>query len=94
MAAQPEGATHADAVLAGRSADGVHGHADAHHAHAGHGAGHGADDVAGDKRAAFLGLIGGVVVIFALMYGMVLWTNAQFAGHEGGERPAAEAKQP
>ncbi len=62
-------------------------HADAHagHAHAGHGAHH---DPAVDKRAAFVGLIAGMAVIGALMYGMVQWTNAQFAGHAGGERAA------
>jgi hypothetical protein len=72
----------------------AHGH-DAHGAHGhGHGHGHGADDVAGDKKAAFVGLVGGMAVIGALVYGMVLWTNAQFAGHAaGGERPAAAAAQ-
>ncbi len=61
-------------------------HADAH-AHAGHG--HGAHhDPAVDKRAAFVGLLSGMALIGALMYGMVQWTNAQFAGHAGGERAA------
>jgi len=68
----------------------AHAH-DAHDAHAGthhgddvHGHGHGhhgPDDVAGDKKAAFVGLVGGMALIGALMYGMVMWTNAQFAGH-------------
>ncbi len=39
-----------------------------------------------DKGAAFTGLIGGAIVIGAILYGIVLWTNAQFAGHEGGEK--------
>jgi hypothetical protein len=67
----------------------AHGHA-GHDAH-GHGHGHGAHvDPAVDKQAAFVGLIGGLVLIGALVYGMVLWTNAQFAGHAAsGERPAA-----
>ena len=39
-----------------------------------------------DKGAAFTGLIGGAIVIGAILYGIVLWTNAKFAGHEGGEK--------
>jgi hypothetical protein len=42
-----------------------------------------------DKKAAFVGLVGGVALIGALVYGMVLWTNAQFAGHEAGASKAA-----
>lgn len=42
----------------------------------------------GDKRAAFVGLIGGTVLILATMYAVVLMTNAKFAGHHP---PAAEA---
>jgi hypothetical protein len=65
------------------------------HAHDGHGHGHSHDhghhDAAGDKMAAFVGLIGGMVVIGAMVYATVLWTNTRFAGHEGGERPAAAA---
>ena len=77
-----------------RAGPGVaHAAADAHaapHAHDAHGA-HGAHDhdVAGDKKAAFIGLVGGMALIGALVYGMVLWTNAQFAGHEGGAKAAA-----
>jgi hypothetical protein len=63
------------------------GHHDAH-AHAGHHGDHAAE-VAGDKKAAFVGLVGGVALIGALVYGMVLWTNTRFAGHEGGEKAAA-----
>jgi uncharacterized protein (DUF983 family) len=48
-------------------------------------------DVSQDKGPAFLGLIVGVVLIGALMYGMVQWTNAQFAGHAAGGTPAAAA---
>ena len=63
------------------------------HGHDAHGHGHGAHDadVAGDKKAAFVGLIGGAVLIGALMYGMVPRTNTQFAGHAPGARPAAGA---
>ena len=57
------------------------------------GPGHGHADVAGDKRAAFVALVAGMAVIGAFMYGMVQFTNARFAGHEGGERPAAEASR-
>ena len=39
-----------------------------------------------DKGAAFTGLIGGVLFIGAILYGITMWTNAQFAGHEGGEK--------
>ena len=61
------------------------------HGHDGHGHGHGTHDadVAGDKKAAFVGLIGGAVLIGALMYAMVAWTNTQFAGHASGGTPAA-----
>ena len=66
---------------------------DAHVVHVVHG-GHGAHVVPGaDKRPAFMGLIVGGIALFAILYGVVKFTNAQFAGeaHEGG-RPAAEAK--
>ena len=44
-----------------------------------------------DKGAAFVGLFGGVILLLAVVYGIVQWTNAKYAGHEGGEQPAAEA---
>jgi hypothetical protein len=47
-------------------------------------------DVSRDKGPAFVGLIAGIVLLGAFMYGMVQWTNAQFAGH-GAEKAAAEA---
>ena len=65
---------------------------DAHVVHVVHG-GHGAHVVPGaDKRPAFMGLIVGGIALFAILYGVVKFTNAQFAGegHEGS-RPAAEA---
>ncbi len=40
-----------------------------------------------DKGAAFMGLIGGAILIGAILYGIVIWTNGQFAGHE--EKKAA-----
>ncbi len=58
--------------------------------HPAHGAHHDVHDVTGDKRAAFVGLLSGMVVVGALVYGMVLWTNAQFAGHEAGGAAAAQ----
>lgn len=42
-----------------------------------------------DKGAGFLGLIGGAILIGAIMYGIVVWTNVQFAGHEGEKKAAA-----
>ena len=46
----------------------------------------------GDKSAAFTGLILGAIAIFVLMFGIVRWTNAKYAGHgEGAEAPAAAA---
>ena len=46
-----------------------------------------------DKAPAFIGLIGGVIVLGAFMYGIVLWTNAKFAGHAApaAGTPAATA---
>jgi hypothetical protein len=44
-----------------------------------------------DKGAAFVGLIGGAVFIGAILYGIVLWTNAEFAGHEAAKPGAAVA---
>jgi hypothetical protein len=64
---------------AGMGAQGAHGAgAESHH------------DVSQDKGAAFVGLIGGVVVIGAFLFGMVTWTNHHLAA-EGGEKPAATA---
>ena len=43
-----------------------------------------------DTGAAFAGLIGGGLFIGLILYGIVVITNRQFAGHaEGGEKPAA-----
>ena len=35
-----------------------------------------------------MGLIGGAIFIGAIMYGIVLWTNTRFEGHEGGKKAA------
>ncbi len=42
-----------------------------------------------DKAAGFMGLIGGAIFIGAIIYGIVLWTNAQFAGHETAKKTSA-----
>lgn len=34
-----------------------------------------------DLGAGFMGLIGGAIFIGAILYGIVLWTNAKFASH-------------
>lgn len=40
-----------------------------------------------DKKAAFIGLFGGALLVLVMVLGLIKWTNAQFAGHE----TAAEA---
>ncbi|QJR36256.1 hypothetical protein [Gemmatimonas groenlandica] len=47
-----------------------------------------------DKGAAFIGLIGGAVLIGAILYGIVIWTNGQFAGHEEKKAAAAFSVSP
>jgi len=42
-----------------------------------------------DKAAGFTGLIGGAILIGAIMYGIVLWTNKQFEGHKAEKKAAA-----
>ncbi len=42
-----------------------------------------------DKGAAFMGLIGGAVFIGAILYGIVLWTNASFKEHEAEKKAAS-----
>ncbi len=46
-------------------------------------------DVSRDKGPAFVGLIAGIVLLGALMYGMVQWTNTRFEGHAAGGAAAA-----
>ena len=43
----------------------------------------------GDARAAFMGFIFGAIVLFAIMFAIVKWTNAKFDRHE----PAAPSAQ-
>ena len=64
-----------------------HGAHGAHHGHAHHGHAH--HSVREDRMPAFIGLVAGAVFIAAVLFGVVQWTNAQFAGH--GEGAKAEA---
>ena len=43
----------------------------------------------GDKSAGFAGLILGAIALFVIMFGIVRWTNTQFAGHGAATAPAA-----
>jgi hypothetical protein len=43
----------------------------------------------GDKPAAFAGLIGGTLLVLAMVVVIVQWTNTQFEGHKAA--PAAGA---
>jgi hypothetical protein len=43
-----------------------------------------------DRKAAYTGLIIGVVAVFVILLGVVMLTNASFAGEEG-EKAAVEA---
>jgi hypothetical protein len=45
----------------------------------------------GDKSAAFTGLILGAIALFVLVFAIVRFTNAKYAGHEAGAEPAAAA---
>jgi len=42
-----------------------------------------------DAGAAFMGLFGGALFIGIIIYGIVLWTNSRFAGHENGGETSA-----
>ena len=41
-----------------------------------------------DIGPAFTGLIGGAILLGAILYGVVQWTNGRFEGHEAGEEKA------
>jgi hypothetical protein len=48
-----------------------------------------------DRKAAYTGLIVGAVLVFAILFGVVKVTNAQFAaehGEHGSKEAAAETK--
>lgn len=36
----------------------------------------------GDKRSAFVGMLVTALLLFVFAFGIVLWTNSQFAGAE------------
>ena len=59
--------------------DGAHAHA-AHH------------DTSGDKGAAFVGLIAGMVLLGSLLFGMVKWTNHHLGAGEAGSAAAGSTK--
>lgn len=42
-----------------------------------------------DIGAGFMGLIGGAIFIGAILYGIVLWTNAKFASHSAAKPTSA-----
>jgi hypothetical protein len=42
-----------------------------------------------DIGPAFTGLIGGAILLGAILYGVVQWTNGRFEDHEAGEKKAA-----
>ncbi len=66
----------------------------AHHAHdhGHHAPGQHAHHAPGsDKGAAFIGLIGGAVLIAAVLYGITMWTNSLFEGKSHGAAPGAAA---
>ncbi|MBK6486646.1 MAG: hypothetical protein IPF98_07225 [Gemmatimonadetes bacterium] len=44
-----------------------------------------------DKGAAFTGLIVTAVLLFLMSFGIVKWTNAKFASHEGAKAEATTA---
>ncbi len=43
-------------------------------------------DYKADARAAFMGLIIGVIVLFGIMFTIVRLTNAQYSSHAAAER--------
>jgi hypothetical protein len=69
-----------------------HGHAHGGHGHGAHAA-HGAPghhhSVSEDRAPAFIGLVAGAAFIGAVLFGVVQWTNAQFAGHSEGAKAEA-----
>jgi hypothetical protein len=44
----------------------------------------------GDKRAGFMGLIVGAVLLFAALFLIVRLTNARYASHEGAKAEATK----
>ena len=44
----------------------------------------------GDKRAGFTGLIVGAVLLFAVLFAIVHFTNERYASHEGTKTEATK----
>ena len=44
-----------------------------------------------DKAAGFTGLVVGVVLLLAVMYGIVVWTNGRFESHHAAAGTTTEA---
>lgn len=42
-----------------------------------------------DTGAGFMGLIGGAILIFAIIYSIVMWTNSRYKSHESAAGAAA-----
>lgn len=47
-----------------------------------------------DLPAAFTGLIGGAILLGAILYGVVLWTNKKFEGHGAEQKAAVTVEAP
>jgi hypothetical protein len=51
-----------------------------------------AHDYKADARAAYMGFIGGVIVLLVICYAIVLLTNKKFEGHAAPAASAAPTK--
>jgi len=49
-------------------------------------------DVSEDRAPAYVGLVASALILLALIFGMVKWTNSRFAGHSKAEGAAAAAE--
>ena len=45
-----------------------------------------------DRKAAFTGLIVGVIALFVIVFVIVKLTNAKYAGHEGAKSTASATR--
>ncbi len=46
-------------------------------------------DISADRAPAYTGLIVGAAAVFAILFGVVKFTNAKYAGEHAREKPAA-----
>lgn len=53
----------------------------------------GHENQSSDKGAAFVGLVGGALLIGLILYGTVLWTNASFAKHKAEKATGSVAAE-